>query len=334
MSGIYTAPHLEELRQALQTIIAGWGLSSQTRLTLLNTSENATFLGTDPCRPNPVVFRVHRPGYHELDEIRSELAWIDAIRQDGIIETPAIVRLHNGEVVAQLQTPTTARHVVAFEYMTGQEPQVDLSLLPRFNLLGAISARLHLYSRAWRRPVWFRRKTWDLQTTIGTDPHWGDWRDAPGLTVAGTRLLTRCVAQLHSQLGGFGTDANRFGLIHADLRLANLLDDGHRLGVIDFDDCGFSWYLYDFAAAVSFLETEPLIPDLAAAWAEGYRSVTPLPASEEAWLPVFVMLRRIVLTAWLARHEETTTGLRHARDYTAGTLDLAEAYLSRPAESA
>ncbi|MEM8759566.1 MAG: phosphotransferase, partial [Pseudomonadota bacterium] len=121
----------------------------------------------------------------------------------------------------------------------------------------------------------------------------------------------------------------RFGLIHADLRLANLLIDetGH-IGVIDFDDCGFGWFMYDFAAAVSFYEHEPFIPDVQAAWIEGYREVADLPAEDEAMLGTFVMLRRLLLTAWLASHAETPTAQELGNGYTDGTVALAERFLS------
>ena len=43
-------------------------------------------------------------------------------------------------------------------------------------------------------------------------------------------------------------------MIHGDLRLANLLVDGETTKVIDFDDCGFGWLMYDCATTVSFFE--------------------------------------------------------------------------------
>jgi len=39
-----------------------------------------------------------------------------------------------------------------------------------------------------------------------------------------------------ARLARFGSGAARFGLIHADMRLANLLVDGDDVCVIDFDD--------------------------------------------------------------------------------------------------
>jgi Ser/Thr protein kinase RdoA (MazF antagonist) len=111
------------------------------------------------------------------------------------------------------------------------------------------------------------------------------------------------------------------------MRTANLLVDDDRLGVIDFDDCGLSWFAYDFAAAVSFMEHEPIIPDLMAAWVDGYRQEAPLPVEDEAALPMFVMLRRMQLTAWIASHAETPTAQALGEAYTNGTVALAEHYL-------
>jgi Ser/Thr protein kinase RdoA (MazF antagonist) len=103
--------------------------------------------------------------------------------------------------------------------------------------------------------------------------------------------------------------------------------DGTHLRIIDFDDCGFSWYLYDFATSVSFIEHEPIVPDLLQAWIQGYCRRMPLHAEARAEIPTFVVLRRILLTAWLASHREVPLACEIGRSYTAGTVALAEALL-------
>jgi Ser/Thr protein kinase RdoA (MazF antagonist) len=328
MAGLYNGAFIETLRQGAFGLVGAWNLSPRTAVSLLNISENATFLAEDPEQERPVILRVYRPGYHTRREIESELAWITDLRARGIVETPEPLTVRNGGHIAAFDLNGAHREVVAFAFMSGEEPSPDADLTGGFRKLGAISARLHQHTRTWKRPPGFARKTWTWETMLGSAPHWGDWRAALGLEPEGAAVLDRLSADLRRRLEAFGTGPDRFGLIHADLRLANLLVEGDRLGVIDFDDCGFGWFGYDFAAAVSFLEHEPYIPDLQDAWVAGYRTVAPLSAQDEVMLPTFVMLRRLLLTAWIASHAETPTARELGAGYTDGTVMLAERFLS------
>ena len=329
MTGLYDDAHVARLAEALPPLLPLWGLSPDSEIRLLSLSENATFRVTDPARPAPVVLRVHRPAYHHEAEIASELAWIEALRAAKVLDTPAPLPLRDGGLIARLTLPGETRHVVGFAYMEGREPDPDAALLPGFERLGAISARLHRHAMDWPRPEGFIRKTWDFDAAFGPHPLWGDWRAAPGLDAEGRAVLERLCETLHTRLGAYGTGPDRFGLIHADLRLANLLVAQDRIGVIDFDDCGFSWFLYDFAAAISFHETHPLVPELQAAWLRGYARVAPLPPEAEEMLPLLILYRRLLLTAWIASHAETETARATGlATYTQGTIALARTHLA------
>ena len=61
-------------------------------------------------------------------------------------------------------------------------------------------------------------------------------------------------AQLENQTRKELADVDRRldGLIHADFSLANLLIHKGDLRVIDFDDCGLGWFLYDAVTSVFF----------------------------------------------------------------------------------
>lgn len=330
MAGLYEDAFLATLHQGVEIVAPQWGLSQDTRIALLTVSENATFRADDPHQAAPMILRVHRPAYHTTTEIESEIAWIDALRADDVVATPAPIPTRTGARLATFHHDEEMRHVAAFAFMSGTEPQAGAGLVEGFGLLGEISARLHGHARRWTPPKGFTRKTWDFARTIGDAPHWGSWRDGLGLDALGVQLLQQCADALQARTAAYGMAAERFGLIHADLRLANLLVEGDRLGVIDFDDCGFGWFVYDFAAAVSFLETEPFIPELAAAWVAGYRRVAPLADEDVAMIPAFVMLRRMMLTAWIASHAETPTAQEAGLGaYTSGTLELAERWLTQ-----
>lgn len=327
MGGMYTDAFVERLRQGAQSLVCEWGLSPQADVTLLNISENATFLAKDPAAANPVVVRVHRPHYHSRAEILSELNWVEALRASEVAAIPAPLPLASGGHIGSVDVDGETRDVVAFEYVSGTEPSPTDDLEDGFRELGAISARLHGHTKGWARPEGFVRKTWDFDTTVGRTPHWGDWREGLGLTADGKAVLERAASVMERRLGVFGTGPERFGLIHADLRLANLLIDGDTINVIDFDDCGFGWFAFDFAAAISFYETDPSIPKLQAAWLEGYRTVAPFEDAAEAEMATFIMLRRLQLTAWIASHRETPTAMEMGTAFTDGTVAIAERYL-------
>lgn len=324
---MYDSGFIARLQDGLSRALPRWGLSPGCAPELLAISENATFKVEVP-GANAMVFRVHRPGYHTRAEITSELAWLDALRAEGLVATPHPIRQLDGSLIADIDDRGVPRHVVAFDFIPGQEPVADAALAPWFRELGRIHAVLHDQARRWRRPTDFARKRWNFAATLGEAPLWGDWRTALGLEAPGRALLQRTVDVVGRACADLGEGPEAFGLIHADLRLANLLVDGDRLTLIDFDDCGFSWFLYDFAAAVSFIEHEPFIPELKAAWIEGYGQRARLSAEQVRQLDLFVMLRRILLTAWIASHSETPTAQSLGAAYTDGTLALAERFLS------
>jgi Ser/Thr protein kinase RdoA (MazF antagonist) len=304
-------------------------VSPDSRVSLLNLSENAMFRVDAPdgaC----FVLRLHRPGYHTPEAIASELAWAVALRQAGVVTTPSPVAGRNGAPVQQIAQPGAGqpRNAVLFHWETGAEPSITDRIAPHVETLGEIAARMHLHARQWAPPTGFTRHTWDVATSLGDDtPHWGRWRDALGMTPAREHLFQRTVDVISRRLAAYGKGADRFGLIHADLRLANLLIDGHAVKVIDFDDCGFGWYMYDAATVISFYEHTPQAPDLIEAWKTGYRRVTPIASADEAEIPTLIMLRRILLTAWIASHSEAEFPKSLGAGYTEQGLVLCDAYL-------
>ncbi|MBL9050637.1 MAG: phosphotransferase [Tabrizicola sp.] len=295
-----------------------YGLPEGTPLTLLNRSENETW------RAGPLVLRLHRQGYHTGAEIASELDWLTALQ--GL---PGLRAVRPVAGAKGLVTELDGRFIVAFAPIDGQELQPGDELSRHFAPLGEITARLHLHARQWTPPSGFTRKRWDVETILGPKPHWGHWRQAQGLDPQGADLMHRATDHLARRLQDYGTGPEVFGLIHADLRLANLMVDDHGLTAIDFDDCGFGWWAYDLAAALSFIETDPRLPDLIARWCEGYVRIAPLDPQDRAMIPALIFLRRVLLTAWLStRADSDTAQSLGGPAYTQGTLELAEAFLS------
>ena len=111
---MFTAEYLERLEVGLKAILEQWHVPYSAQLSLLNVSENATFLCYDPDNDCRLILRVHRPGYHTTREIQSELAWISALRAEGGVLTPAPVPTTTGEILTTINDGDGDRHVVAF----------------------------------------------------------------------------------------------------------------------------------------------------------------------------------------------------------------------------
>jgi len=327
--GLLHAELLERLAALAQEALPLWDLPAESAVALINLSENATYR-IDPPGAEPLILRIHREGYNSVRAIQCELAWAEAIRRDTGIVTPEAIPGRDGQIIQSLQGPLPRpRFLELFRFIAGREPLESDDLTAPFENLGETSARLHRHALGWQRPEPFARLTWDFDRLIGVRPNWGPWRAAPALSKDGLALLERTEGAIASRLERFGQAPERYNLIHADLRLANLLIHEGTTRVIDFDDCGFGWFLYDFATAVSFIEHKPEVPALAEAWLAGYRRVRPLPAEEAAEIPTFIMLRRMTLMAWIASHAETDLAQEMGAAYTQGGCDLAERYLSR-----
>jgi len=303
------------------------GCGPGTTVQLINVSENATYLVQDPDQ-GPSILRVHRLGYHSLAEIESELAWMDALRAEAGVRTPQVRAAPGGGRVMTMADETgQQRHCVRFEFLAGQEPADDDAA--HFAELGEITARMHQHARQWRRPPWFTRFHWDYDAAFGAGARWGRWQDGIGVGPAESAVLGRLDGVLRDRLAAFGTGAQRYGLVHADTRLANLLVDGGRVSVIDFDDSGFSWYLYDVGTSVSFFEHQPHVPELVDSWLSGYRRVIDLPPQDEAEIWTFIMFRRLLLVAWIGSHQGAGIARELGAGYTQDSCALAERYLSR-----
>lgn len=174
------------------------------------------------------------------------------------------------------------------------------------------------------------RPVWDCDTTLGPNAPWGNWRDFADFAPQERCLLERAERRIRAALAAYGKPRERFGLIHADMRLANLLVEGDILKLLDFDDCAYSWHLFDLAASLSFIEARPDLPDLIAAWIEGYRAAStahPLEEADMAVISSLIMMRRLQLTAWLATRHDSDPVPALLSAWKQDTLALAARYL-------
>ncbi len=323
------AQQLEILARLSIRALSAYAIPGDCISKLINLSENATYRIDHRASGRRWALRIHRHGYHSDVAIRSELAWLQELRSTGVAVTPVPVPGHNGDVLQKVTHPSTRhpRNVVLFEWEAGHEPGVEDDIQKPMQQLGEVAARMHAQAKTWHRPEWFDRFTWDVDTAIGKAPHWGRWRDGIGMDENRAGLFGETVDLIRHRLAAYGKSADRFGLVHCDLRLANILVDRNTVKVIDFDDSGFSWFMYDAATPVSFYEHLPQAPELIRHWIEGYHRAGSLSQADMDEIATFVMLRRLLLVAWIGSHSETELARTMGLNYTSQTDDLCRAYL-------
>jgi Ser/Thr protein kinase RdoA (MazF antagonist) len=84
----------------------------------------------------------------------------------------------------------------------------------------------------------------------------------------------------------------------ADLHLDNALFAGREVRLIDFDDCGVGYRLYDVAVALWELRYRADYEAFRTALIAGYTAHRPLPADHLAHLDEFIAIREVAFGLW------------------------------------
>jgi Ser/Thr protein kinase RdoA (MazF antagonist) len=274
------------------------------RIEFVLASENTTYrvTSTDAAA---YALRVHRPGYHTLAELESENAWTGGLAAAGIATPrPLATRAGAGYATVPYGSDGDVRHVGMIEWLDGTSLEDVLEegsgdLVAIFGELGALIGRMHAHAERWARPYGFVRHRLDVDGLLGDAPFWGPFWDVPELSPSQRDLVLDMRVQLGAALHAYGTEGDRFGLIHSDLLPPNLLvrADGS-VAAIDFDDTAYGWFLYDIAVALFEVSTDPRYDAFRAALVAGYRAERALTDDELARLPIFVLVRCLAEIGW------------------------------------
>ena len=300
----------ETLHGIAQAALRSWSIPNP-RLQLISLSENTVFrvaLAGSPV----AALRIHRPDYHDLDELNSECLWTQAL-QDAGVEAPLAIPTEDGRLFVAAPVPGTGeeRLVGLVEWVEGAtlrsaiaEAQDFSAVRAHFEALGRIAARIHNQAGGWRPPAGFRRPALDAEGLLGARPLWGPFWEHPALAAEQRRLMLQARRILHKALTDYGKSPQRYGLIHADLHPENLIAGGDRLTVIDFDDAGYGWHAYELAVAVYHHLDHPNFNAIVAALAAGYREVRPLDSREVDAMPHFLTIRSLARLGWVQQRRD------------------------------
>lgn len=293
-----------------QLALSRWGLDAAQLLPIKH-RENTVFKVTAPSG-QVFALRIHRHGYHSRVQLESELLWMESLAAD-CIATPAVIATQSGERVAEIKAPNgEVRNCTLLAWLDGNlfddlgrvEKGVVVELKSRYRQLGALAARLHNQGESWQPPSQFERHAWDSEGLLGDDPLWGKFWQHPLLSDAQRKLVLKARLVLQLLLKQLGQGSDCYGLIHADFLPENILLEDGNLSLIDFDDCGYGWYLFEMATSLFPKISEPYFDDLQQSYVDGYRSERELSAEDVEIFPAFLLLRGLTYLGWLMTRAE------------------------------
>ncbi len=299
-------PTAEEFIDAARQSAIAWNLRPE-EISIISHSENVV---CDLALPGGehLIMRLHRPGYNTLDELNSEVQWVSALGASGLPVPSAVPTMH-GEYYRPVLVGGETRYVGVVEWVDGTPLGGPLSpgdgnVAAQYGQIGQLAARIRAHNASWSPSAGFTRRRWDADGLVGPDPLWGRFWQAPALTSEQKALFTAARSELHTRLSALSTAPERFGMIHADLHLGNLMVEGDALTVIDFDDAGSGWFAYELAIALHPMLEEDSFPEARRALLDGYRSEHDFSEDEEATMDMLLVVRSLIIVGWLSNRPE------------------------------
>ena len=298
-----------------------WGLDDAT-VTLVAARENRVYCVEH--KTGTFALRLHRVGYRTDKQLTSELDWMAWLKKSGLSVPSPKVSLTGSrlQIVDGVQ-------VDVLNWLTGNTldetlPNLDASeRIQIVHTLGQNIAKLHIASDAWPDAEACNRPVWDVDGLVGESPLWDRFWENPSLTAEQSRLFRAFRQKARNDLSAFSSSLD-YGLIHADLVPNNIMIDGDAIHLIDFDDGGFGFRLFEIATVLLKLRAWDSYEALKAALLSGYRTQKPLDAT---YLDLFLALRAMTYVGWnITRLKEDKTGERNTRFIDQAT-ELAVSYL-------
>ena len=304
----------DALFKLAEEAIKHWDIEVKS-LNLHLQSENTVFK-VEGLDGNTYALRIHRKGYHDLEELNSEHVWTSSLSNAGLLVPEAVVtRSGKAYTSVSFLNSSEYRYVGLVKWIEGtilndlilDLEEKDVSDL--YESLGKVVAKFHKATIAWEVPKDFNRHSFDTDGFLGSKPFWGRFWEAQNATTSEQAELTIIRNNITEILSKLPKDINSFGMIHADLHSQNVLIQGENLSVIDFDDSGFGWYGFDLAVAIwdrlDFTATGCHFDIAYKSLIKGYLEERPNAKDIIESIPVFLLMRTLMLIRWIEDRPES-----------------------------
>jgi Ser/Thr protein kinase RdoA (MazF antagonist) len=266
---------------------------------LIKHRENAVF-GVILKNNIKAALRLHRPGYKDLTEIKSEMWWTKALAKKGF-PVPCPIESHKGEDVIQVSSDLVATMIEWVEGAPIGDAKIPIKGSGKkiYFELGMLLADLHNLTEDLNFPDWFKRPLWDIDGLLGETPNWGRFWESSGLSQEEKYILKLTRNKVKLILQKYKFDGAETLLLHGDAIRENVFNGPNGLTLIDFDDCGYGFPIYDLATATIQSIEDKHYQNRCDAILNGYGKDRYLTDADFELFPIFSMLRVLATSSWI-----------------------------------
>lgn len=309
-------PQVEAARPVSRDALLGWAEAALERYGIEDARITLIKEGTGGRK---LVFRVESPirGRFALqlfglsrdnENLVPELLWLGALRTEKI-PVPEPVPATDGSLVSRvsLEGSSEPRLCALLRWLPGRPGGLNRG--PRrspdeLSRAGSCVARVHRHFERYGAPEGASFPyvyDWDW-VFGGAVPLW--YKGKSVYSPSELDVFRAAAERVRRDLGELGKDGDVYGIIHRDLHPNNFLFHDGEAYIIDFEVCGWGYYLFD--VAVTFLALERHGTQLQAAFLEGYRRERPLLEDHWRYFETFVAMRLVQRVNMALRWKEPT----------------------------
>jgi Ser/Thr protein kinase RdoA (MazF antagonist) len=268
--------------------------------------------------PHRYNLRIHTSS--NVEGIRGETIWLNALRSQTGMTLPEPLPNQDGELFTTLNIPGSPQKTVSLLRWVDGRVLSEGFRPHHFHAIGEMIAHLHNFSAQWTPPPNFTRPEWDWQGQLGGE-HFRQPLDEiiaaiPDRFREAFLEISGKTKQVMDQLG---KSSHVYGLIHSDLYPENILFKSGRALPIDFEDCGYGYWIWDIATALCLWPWTEDWTWMRDALFDGYLKVRTIPQEQIDLLDLFMAAQYATMVLWatvfilndparVPEHEEWRTG--------------------------
>lgn len=283
------------LRRAAVAAIARYQLEVR-RIRRIALESNATFR-VEAATGERYALRVGIPGpiAHSVAEVRSEIAWLESLRDAPDVDVVVPVPNRAGDAVTVVELDGLAEQLpcVLFGWIDG--PLLDQRLTaPNVELMGALAAALHRHGARFRPPREFAAVRYDRPFPFDEPVVLLD-DDQPVVPPSRRAVYRAATARVEAAIARLADSDEPMRVLHGDLHAWNVKVAAGRAVAFDFEDLMWGWPVQDIATTLYYWWGRVDFHVLRSAFRHGYESVAPWPDATGDEVDTFIVGRALVI---------------------------------------